>query len=78
MIAEAAKWRGQFRYDATRPDGAPVKILDTEKMAAALGGWSARTRLREGIARTIEWYLQQSEGIAPADVQKQAVGSSSR
>jgi GDP-L-fucose synthase len=78
MIAEAAGWRGQFRYDATRPDGAPVKILDTEKMAAALGGWSARTRLREGIARTIDWYLQQSERIAPPDVQKQAVGSASR
>jgi GDP-L-fucose synthase len=78
MIAGAAGWRGQFLYDSTRPDGAPVKILDTQKMTAALGGWSAHTRLREGIARTIDWYLEQSDRITPAEVQNQAVVSSSR
>jgi GDP-L-fucose synthase len=78
MIAEAADWPGQFRYDPTRPDGAPVKILGTEKMTAALAGWSARTRLREGIAQTVDWYRQHRELAARPEVPKQATVSSSR
>jgi GDP-L-fucose synthase len=78
MIAEAADWQGQFRYDPTRPDGAPVKILGTKKMTAALGGWSARTGLREGIAQTVDWYRQHRELVAHPEVPKQATVSSSR
>jgi GDP-L-fucose synthase len=63
MIAEVAGWRGEFVYDASRPDGAPVKILDVAKTRAALDGWRPRTGLRDGIARTIRWYLAHRDAL---------------
>jgi GDP-L-fucose synthase len=63
MVREAADWRGRFVFNTDRPDGAPRKIIDTRKMADTLGGWSPRTDLRAGIARTIEWYVKHREAI---------------
>jgi len=63
MIRELADWPGRFVFDATRPDGAPVKILDVKKMTATLGGWLPSTGLREGIAKTIKGYLQHREAM---------------
>jgi GDP-L-fucose synthase len=63
MIRERADWRGRFVFDTTKPDGAPVKILDAKKMNAALGGWSPQTGLREGIAKTMDWYLHHREAV---------------
>jgi GDP-L-fucose synthase len=63
MVREAADWQGEFVYDTTRPDGAPVKILEVVKMRAALGGWEPSTKLRVGIARTIRWYLAQPDNL---------------
>ena len=57
MVREAAGWAGQFVYDTARPDGAPKKILDTARMQAALGGWQPSVGLREGIAATVQWYM---------------------
>jgi GDP-L-fucose synthase len=49
-VAEAIGFRGGLRYDATRPDGTPQKLLDSSRMAEL--GWRARIGLREGIAAT--------------------------
>jgi GDP-L-fucose synthase len=67
MIRDRADWRGRFVFDATKPDGAPVKILDVKKMNAALGGWSPQTGLREGIAKTMESYLRHREAVANSE-----------
>lgn len=56
MIGELAGWKGRFVFDASRPDGAPRKILDVAKMQRILDGWRPATNLREGIAKTIAWY----------------------
>lgn len=61
MVREAADWHGEFVYDTSRPDGAPVKILDVSKMRVALDGWEPRTKLRDGITRTVHSYLTQPE-----------------
>ena len=63
MVREAAGWDGEFTFDLARPDGAPMKILDVSRMRAALSGWEPPTRLRDGIARTIESYLAYSNGV---------------
>jgi len=68
MIAEAADWQGNLVFDTTRPDGAPVKILDAQKMTKELGGWSPPTRLRDGIARTVAWYTKHRETISDSEV----------
>jgi len=73
LVREAADWRGEFVYDTARPDGAPVKILDVTRMRVALEGWQPRTDLRQGIARTIGWYLAHADGVrAPQAVESTA------
>jgi GDP-L-fucose synthase len=66
MIAAAAGWRGQLVFDRARPDGAPIKILDTRKMTEKLGAWFPATRLADGIARTVGWYEEHRETILAA------------
>lgn len=57
MVREESGWNGRFIYNACRPDGAPRKILDTQRVLTELGGWQPATSLRGGIAKTIAWYL---------------------
>jgi GDP-L-fucose synthase len=54
MVARAVDYAGQIRFDATRPDGTPRKLLDVARIHAL--GWRARISLAEGIASTYEWY----------------------
>ena len=46
-----------LRFDTSKPDGTPRKVLDVSRLAEL--GWSARTELREGIESTYEWFLAQ-------------------
>jgi len=45
----------KIRWDSTRPDGQPRRSLDTSRAAAEFG-WRAKTPLRDGLQRTIEWF----------------------
>jgi GDP-L-fucose synthase len=54
IIAEISGFRGAIRFDPSRPDGTPRKLSDCERIHAL--GWSARIPLREGLARTYDWF----------------------
>lgn len=54
LIATAVGYRGQVRFDASKPDGAPRKLLDNSRLSAM--GWTPQIPLAEGIANTYEWY----------------------
>jgi GDP-L-fucose synthase len=56
-IARVVGWNGAFVFDATKPDGAPRKLLNVDRLAAQ--GWRARIGLEEGIADAYRWYLEQ-------------------
>jgi GDP-L-fucose synthase len=60
LISKVVGYKGGVQFDASRPDGVPRKMVDTT-FAASLG-WRARTPLREGLAATYRWYL---DNIAP-------------
>ena len=51
-VMEVVGFRGAIRYDASKPDGTPRKLLDVSRLAAL--GWRARTKLRDGIRRAYE------------------------
>jgi len=53
-IARVVGWQGKFRYDASKPDGAPRKLLDVSKLTAL--GWRAKTPLELGLAQAYGWY----------------------
>jgi len=56
LICEIVGFRGDLVWDATKPDGTPRKVLDVSKLRDL--GWGHTISLREGIARTYEWFLQ--------------------
>ena len=60
MIAEMTDFGGKLIWDPTKPDGQPRRCLDTSR-ARERFGFTARTSLREGLARTIEWYEKHSD-----------------
>jgi GDP-L-fucose synthase len=43
-------------FDASKPDGAPRKLLDVSRLQAL--GWRHRTALRDGIESTYRWFLE--------------------
>lgn len=59
-VCEVVGYRGARRYDASKPDGAPRKLLDVGRLEAL--GWRAKTALRDGLACTYDFYL---ENVAP-------------
>ena len=58
LIGKVVGFDGQIVPDKTKPDGAPRKLLDSNKITNL--GWSAKISLEEGIRRTYNWY---KEGI---------------
>ncbi len=46
---------GELVFDTSKPDGAPRKLLDVERINAL--GWTAKIGLREGIESTYAWFL---------------------
>ncbi len=63
VIAELTGFQGQLVWDPTKPDGQPRRCLDTTRAEQAFG-FRARTPVREGLQRTIDWYRQhRAQGI---------------
>ncbi len=58
LIQEIVGFNGEIRYDTTKPDGTPRKVLDISKMRHL--GWEPKTSLKEGIKMTYEWYIKNS------------------
>jgi len=54
LIKNEVGFAGQLKFDHSKPDGTPRKLLDVTKIHSL--GWKAKVSLREGIKRTIEWY----------------------
>jgi GDP-L-fucose synthase len=54
LIAKAAGFKGEIRWDSSKPDGTPRKVLDVSRISSL--GWQPTITLPEGIKRTIEWY----------------------
>lgn len=59
LIAELTGYEGDLVWDSSKPNGQPRRRLDTER-AERLFGFRAKTPLREGLERTVAWYLERS------------------
>jgi len=55
LIKEIVGFDGEIRYDPSKPDGTPRKLLDISRMKSL--GWTPKISLEEGVRRTYEWYL---------------------
>lgn len=56
MIARIVGYAGLLRFDSTRPDGAPRKKLDTQRLMSL--GWIPRIDLETGIRQTYRWFVE--------------------
>ncbi|HMG06174.1 MAG TPA: GDP-L-fucose synthase [Chthoniobacterales bacterium] len=63
LICDVVGFQGDLTWDTTQPDGTPRKLLNVSKLHGL--GWRHTIGLREGIARTYEWFLQNPPQDAP-------------
>lgn len=62
LIMRVVGLEARLRFDASKPDGTPRKLLDVGRLRAL--GWRARTPLAEGMRQTYEHFLADYAGIA--------------
>jgi GDP-L-fucose synthase len=60
LIAKVVGYRGALKFDHSRPDGMPRKLLDVTRLKGL--GWSAKTTLREGLERAYLDFLRNWAG----------------
>lgn len=58
-VQTAVGYEGAVSWNIAKPDGTPRKLLDSTRITQL--GWTPRIGLDEGIKRTYDWYLTQSE-----------------
>ena len=56
LIASVVGYNGQLKFDTSRPDGPPQKLLDVSRLETL--GWKARIPLREGLAAAYADFLE--------------------
>ena len=61
MTCEVVGFRGELRFDRTKPDGTPRKLLDTTRLHQL--GWSPKIELSIGLKSTYEWFLSHHEQL---------------
>ncbi len=55
-VAGVVGFTGELRFDTSKPDGTPRKLLDVSRLSAL--GWKAQVPLRAGLERTYGWFLE--------------------
>ena len=60
LLAKVTGFSGRIRYDHSRPDGAPRKLLEVSRLAAL--GWQSSIQLEDGIRHTYKWFLDHVSG----------------
>jgi GDP-L-fucose synthase len=55
LVADTVGYQGELRFDLSKPDGAPRKLLDTSRLAAL--GWAPKIALDAGLKSTYQWFL---------------------
>ena len=56
LIAEGVGYKGGIRWDTTKPDGMPRKVLDVSFLNSL--GWKHKTSLKEGLRLTYQDFLK--------------------
>jgi GDP-L-fucose synthase len=61
LVADTVGYKGELRFDVTKPDGVPRKLLDTSRLTAL--GWQPKIRLDAGLISTYQWFLTHLDGM---------------
>lgn len=56
LIVEVVGYTGEIRWDATKPDGMPRKLLDVSFLHSL--GWKNKTSFKDGLRLTYQDFLK--------------------
>jgi len=62
IIADLSGFSGQIIWDKSKPDGQPKRMLDTSKAMKEFG-FVAKTDIKTGLVKTIEWYKKNRHSL---------------
>lgn len=60
-IKTVVGFEGEIKFDITKPDGTPRKLVDVTKLNDL--GWEAKTSLDEGLKKVYKWFLENVENV---------------
>lgn len=55
-IAKTVDYKGEIKFDTSKPDGPPRKLMVVERLK--LLGWQSSVSLEDGMAKSYEWFLE--------------------
>lgn len=61
MVATAVGYSGETRWDVTKPDGTPRKLLDVSLLRGM--GWHPKIALQDGIDATVAWFRANADTV---------------
>lgn len=61
LIKEIVGFEGELKFDPSKPDGTPRKLVDVSRLNSL--GWEAKISLRDGLKETYHWFLNNIETI---------------
>ena len=60
-IQRILDYKGTLKFDSTKPDGNPRKLLDSRIINEL--GWKPNVSLEDGLIKTYDWYLSNQNKI---------------
>lgn len=55
-VANVVGYEGEIKWDTSKPDGAPRKLLDSSRIHST--GWHSKISFEDGLRSTYQWYLE--------------------
>jgi len=71
LVQRAVGYGGALRFDASKPDGTPRKLLDVSRLHAL--GWRHRIAPEDGIRATYQWFLEHRSEVRSGATVRSAV-----
>ena len=65
IICDVVGFEGELEFDTSRPDGTPQKMLDIARLRSI--GWTPNVELRDGLATTYAWFLENIDQLRAAE-----------
>ena len=56
LMKDITGFKGEIKFDPSKPDGNPRKLLNLEKMNSL--GWQSSTTLENGLNKTYDWFIK--------------------
>lgn len=58
-VAKVVGFNGEIKFDATKPDGAPRKLMNVDRLKSL--GWGYSVTLEDGLAKAYQWFVDNQD-----------------